>query len=46
MIKTDKEIAEKARERARKQNEAAKTTGTVLLADFQKAQKNAYRRKG
>lgn len=42
-MKTDKEIAEKARERAKKQNEAAKIIGIALVAGFPKAQKTVYR---
>ena len=39
MIKTDKEIAEKARERARKQNEAAKNNWDCITCRLPKGTK-------
>lgn len=46
MIKTDKEIAEKARERARKQNEAAKNNWDCITCRLPKGTKERIQAQG
>ena len=46
MIKTDKEIAEKARERARKQNEAAKNNWDCITCRLPKGTKKRIQAQG
>ena len=46
MVKTDKEIAEKARERARKQNEAAKNNWDCITCRLPKGTKKRIQAQG
>lgn len=46
MVKTDKEIAEKARERARKQNEAAKNNWDCITCRLPKGTKERIQAQG
>ena len=46
MIKTDKEIAEKSRERARKQNEAAKNNWDCITCRLPKGTKERIQARG